>query len=31
VDFEQFTEAARMLGMYWLLLNQAPKTQGVVA
>lgn len=24
VDFEQFTEAARILGMYWLLLNQPP-------
>ncbi len=22
VDFEQFTEAARILGMYWMLLNQ---------
>ncbi|MCB1954383.1 MAG: response regulator [Rhodocyclaceae bacterium] len=24
VDFEAFTEAARNLGMYWLLLNQRP-------
>jgi two-component system response regulator len=24
VDFEQFVEAARTLGMYWLLLNQPP-------
>jgi len=24
VDFEQFTEAARTIGMYWLLLNQPP-------
>jgi two-component system, response regulator len=22
VDFDQFTEAARSLGMYWLLLNK---------
>lgn len=24
VDFEQFTEAVRSLGLYWLLLNQPP-------
>ena len=24
VDFDQFTEAVRQLGYYWLLLNQPP-------
>lgn len=24
VDFEQFVEAARQLGLYWLLSNEAP-------
>jgi len=24
VDFDQFIEAARQLGLYWLLLNEAP-------
>ena len=25
VDYEQFTEAVRQIGFYWLLLNQPPK------
>jgi two-component system, response regulator len=24
VDFDQFTESMRQLGMYWMLLNQPP-------
>ena len=26
VDFEQFTESVRQLGLYWVLLNQPPVT-----
>lgn len=28
VDFDQFTEAVRQLGCYWLLLNQLPTVNG---
>jgi two-component system, response regulator len=28
VDFEQFSEAIRSLGMYWLLLNESPRGTG---
>jgi len=24
LDFDEFVEAARQLGLYWLLLNEAP-------
>jgi two-component system response regulator len=27
VDFNQFTEAVRQLGLYWLVLNQSPPRQ----
>jgi|SRR5579863_1911561 CheY-like chemotaxis protein len=27
VDFNQFTEAARQLGLYWLVLNESPPTR----
>ncbi len=29
VDFEQFTQAVRNLGLYWLLLNQPPNAERV--
>lgn len=29
VDFEQFTESVRQLGMYWLLLNHPPYSSGL--
>ncbi|HET8726827.1 MAG TPA: response regulator [Alphaproteobacteria bacterium] len=28
VDFDQFVEAARQLGLYWLLLNHYPEMEG---
>jgi two-component system response regulator len=28
VDFVQFTEAVRQLGLYWLLLNEPPPAAG---
>ncbi|MEE9200615.1 MAG: response regulator [Candidatus Brocadiales bacterium] len=30
VDFEQFSEAVRQLGLYWLLLNESPPPGGKV-
>jgi DNA-binding response OmpR family regulator len=27
VDFEQFTEAVRQLGLYWLVVNKTPKAK----
>src|SRR5207249_5476691 len=28
VDFGEFTEAIRQLGLYWLILNEAPRPKG---
>jgi hypothetical protein len=28
VDFQEFTEAIRLLGMYWLVLNRTPANPG---
>lgn len=30
VDFAQFLEAARQLGLYWLVLNERPPNTGVI-
>jgi DNA-binding NarL/FixJ family response regulator len=29
VDFNQFRETVKSLGMYWLLVNQVPASNGV--
>jgi len=29
VDFQQFSEAIRQIGMFWMLINQAPPPQAV--
>lgn len=29
VDFVEFAEAVRQLGLYWMLLNEVPRNQGV--
>jgi two-component system, response regulator len=31
VDFEQFRHMVKLLGMYWLVINQAPLTNGLAA
>ncbi len=31
VDFEQFRETVKRLGLYWLVVNQAPVSRGVKA
>lgn len=31
VDFNQFSEAVRQLGLYWLVLNESPPTSGMTS
>jgi len=31
VDFDQFAETIRQVGMFWLLINQAPPARAFVA